>query len=398
MFSTSLKPKPPGPFIRAIRVIRGFRSRPAPDHQNKSETHAGAFTSLQGKKGGSMRRSAALATACLLLAGLVLPLWGQLRLPQRSRRPVPPPPAAAQDQQAETTIKVDVNLVSFPVTVTDGYGRFVASLRRENFQLFEDGVSQGISLFHNEIVPVSVGIVIDTSGSMVDKIRQAADALEHFVNTIQPDDDVFLMRFAGTVELELDFTGNRELFSQAAHRLQARGATRLYNALAEAIEKVEHGRHRKRAILLITDGNDTSSQMRFDDVLDMARQSEVLIYSMGIGHDERGSFGHGRWRQHEDRVDMRVLEAIADASGGRAFHLEAAHRGAVDMIDQAAQQVSAELRRQYTIGYYPSNTARDGSYRRIELRTNTPGVQVRHRRGYYSARDLTADVPARPLR
>ncbi len=348
-----------------------------------------------------MRHATALLLLLLLLFCLAAsPAAAQGRRPGLSRRPpapapapaAPAPPAGVEPATPETTIKVDVNLVTFPATVTDAYGRYVGSLRPEHFTLLEDGAPQGISLFHNEIVPVSVGVVIDTSGSMVDKIDEAADALVHFVNTIQPDDDVFLIRFAGSVELELDFTGNRALFAQAAHRLEARGSTRLYDALAEALEKVSHGRHRKKAIVLITDGNDTSSQVRFNEVLEMARQSEVLVYCMGIGHGERGSFGHGRWHQHDDGVDMRVLEAIADATGGRAFQLERAHRGGADLIDQAAQEISTELRQQYTVGYYPTNAARDGTFRRIALRANVPGLSVRHRRGYYAPKEIAAQA------
>lgn len=338
-----------------------------------------------------MRRLALLLMVVivwLLPAGPPATAQTQRRTVPQSRPPQQPPQASGiEPVTEETTFKVDVNLVTFPATITDGYGRYIASLRRDQLTLFEDGVRQAISLFHNEIVPVSVGIVIDTSGSMIDKIAQAADALEHFVNTIQPDDDVFLMRFAGTVELELDFTGNRELFSRVAHRLQPVGATRLYDALAEALDKVERGRHRKKAILLISDGNDTSSHIGFEEVLEMARQSEVLVYSMGIGAEERGSFRYRRLPQRQDRVDMRVLEAISDGTGGRAFHLD---RGA-GMIDHAAQQVSAELRQQYTVGYYPTNPARDGTFRRVELRANLSGVNVRHRRGYYAPKELTAE-------
>ncbi len=242
---------------------------------------------------------------------------------------LPVSPAPIEPTTPETTIRVDVNLVSFPATVTDRYRRYVGSLRRQDFTLYEDGVPQEIAVFHNEIVPVSVGVVIDTSGSMVDKIQEAADALTHFVNTIQPEDDVFLIRFARTVELELDFTANRALFRQAAYRLRARGSTRLYDALAEALDKVRSGLHQKKAIVLITDGNDTSSFVGFEEVLEMARRSEVLVYGMGIGHRRRGLLGelrrHARRRPGQDRVDMRVLGAICGATGGFAFHLENAH-------------------------------------------------------------------------
>ena len=314
------------------------------------------------------------------------------------------PPAAAQTRRPvrapiepavpETTIRVDVNLVSFPATVTDHYGRYVGSLRRQDFTLYEDGAPQRIAVFHHEIVPVSVGVVIDTSGSMADKIPEAADALTHFVNTIQPQDDVFLIRFARTVELELDFTANRALFRRAAHRLRARGSTRLYDALAEALDKVRSGRHQKKAIVLITDGNDTSSYVGFEELLEMARRSEVLVYAMGIGHGHRGMLGQilrrRRWRKGEDRVDMRVLRNIAGATGGLAFHLEYAHRPGADLIHEAAQEISSELRQHYTVGYYPTNAARDGTYRKIQLRADVPSLRVRHRHGYYAPQETAA--------
>ena len=337
-----------------------------------------------------MRQAAPLHVALLLLSCLPIShIAAQRRRPSPARIPPVATPAPVEPTTPETTIRVDVNLVGFPATVTDRYGRYVGSLRRENFTLLEDGVRQKIAVFHNEVVLVSVGVVIETSGSMADKLHEATDAVEHFVNTIQPDDDVFLMRFARTVKLKLDFTGNRERFSRVVHRLRARGSTRLYDALAEALEKVRGGRHWKKALLLITDGNDTASDRRFGEVLEMARRSEVLIYCMGIGHGQRGSFGHGRL-QHPDRVDMHVLEAIADATGGRAFHLEYAHRPGVDLIDQAAQEISTELRQHYTIGYYPTNGARDGTYRGIRLVANRPSLVVRHRRGYYAPRETAA--------
>ena len=344
----------------------------------------------------------------VILAGTLLPLLLLLSPARAQQRTAAAPPRGrpaaapvAGDDLGLGAIKVDVSLVSFPATVTDPQGRFIPSLRRQDFTLLEDGRQQAISVFHDEVAPVSVGIVIDTSGSMDNKLDQAVDALEHFVRTIQPDDDVFLMRFAGDVALELDSTGNRELFSRAARRLEARGATRLYDALAEALEKVARGRHQKKALLLITDGNDTSSLVAFDQVLEHARQSEVLVYCMGIAPDYRASrqprvvwnrrgrviVRGGGGSGARDRVDMGVLEAIADATGGRAFYVENAHAGGRDAIDASAQLVSAELRHQYTIGYYPTNAARDGAFRKIRLVANVPGVDVRHRRGYYAPKE-----------
>jgi Ca-activated chloride channel family protein len=372
---------------------------------------------------------------CLFALVTLLPALSagaQLRLP-----PSRPPDGAtaqaeAQSPQAQTTIRVDVNLVSFPVTATDSHGRFVGTLRREDFRLLEDGIQQTVAVFHNEVMPVSMGIVVDTSGSMANKLPQAVDALEHFVRTIQPDDDVFLMRFSSAVQLMLDFTADRDLFSRAARRLRANGATRLYDALADALDKVRRGRHQKKALLLITDGEDTSSGINFQEVLDLARGSEVMVYCIGIGQRERGEgesrggstpqgrsggggpggsrpgqgfpfpfpipgipggrqpvpSGGGRAGSRVDleTVDMHVLEAIADATGGRAFHLQRVDRSGQDSIDATAQRISDELRHQYALGYYPSNSAHDGTYRRIELTTNLAEIYLRYRRGYYAPR------------
>lgn len=361
----------------------------------------------------------ALIAMCLL----TLPVAAQLRLPPSPRSSYPAATAPESQQDGATTIRVDVNLVQFPVTVTDGYGRYVGTLGPQHFRLYEDGAPQRIALFKRESVPVSVGIVIDTSGSMVPKLDQAVDALDHFVDTIQPDDDVFLMRFSSNVELMLDFTNDRQLFHSAARQLRAVGATRLYDAIADAIEHIRGGRHQKKALLVITDGQDTSSSVGFQEVLRMAQQSEVLLYCIGIGQRERTNPSRrfpmfpllqqrrwpGNWpipwpiptpgspripsqrnpgRNDEyDTVDMRVLEALADATGGRAFHLDNIGGNGPYSIDSTAQQVSAELRQQYTVGYYPTNAARDGTYRRIELQAAVAGVNVRHRRGYYAPSD-----------
>lgn len=302
------------------------------------------------------------------------------------------PGAVAQTPSTQNpTIKVDVNLVTFSATLFDQSGLYRGPLRREDLSLSEDGVPQSISVFHKETVPVSVGVLIDTSGSMLEKLPQAVNALEHFVRTIQPDDDVFLMSFASSVELEQDFTGNRPLFSQAAHRMQARGSTRLYDALAEALDKVNQGRHRKKALVLITDGRDTFSYIHFNEILETARQSEILVYSIGIGN--RGDVTPGqisRGGDVDDPVDMAVLNAIGDATGGRAFYLENTRSGNLDQLDRTAQEISTELREQYTVGYYSTNGRHDGTFRTIRLTSKLPGVQVRHRRGYYSPSETSA--------
>lgn len=295
-------------------------------------------------------------------------------------------PAVAQASPDELpTIKVDVQLVTLTATIEDRSGRPVTNLRKEDFVVYEEGAPQQISVFHDdERVPVSVGILFDTSGSMVDKIDDVQDAVEHFVRTTNPEDDIFLIEFNRRTRLVEDFTGDRERLRRAIGSLRPGGATALYDAVAEGLQHLQAGKHKKKALLLITDGNDTSSDASLREVVATAQQSEALIYAMGIGHGERGVFGHLRGI-FKDEVDVDVLRQLAQITGGRAILVEGEHRrGGADVIDQSAQEVGAELRGQYTLGYYPTNRAKDGSYRRIRIEVRNPQYVVRTRPGYFA--------------
>jgi Ca-activated chloride channel family protein len=172
--------------------------------------------------------------------------------------------------------------------------------------------------------------------------------------------------------------------------LQASGGTALYDAVIEGIEHARRGRHRKKALILITDGNDTASERDEGDAVDMVRRSEVLVYALGIGHGERGSFGHGLFGSafgHSDAVDMRTLRRLADPTGGRAYELDNPHRGGVDRIDQTVIDIARELRVQYTVGYYPTNRRKDGKFRRLTIEAIRPGLTVRARSGYWAPRE-----------
>lgn len=286
--------------------------------------------------------------------------------------------------QEASPLRVNVDLVTLTATVTSRSGHYVGGLQKSDFLIYEDGVLQEIANFESREVPISLGIIFDTSGSMVDKIEDVQDAVKHFVHTVNPQDEIFVLRFASDVRLVEDFTSDRARLERAVASLEARGSTHLYDAIAEGLEIVSHGRYSKKALLVVTDGNDTESSAELDDVLEAARKAEVLIYCLGIGHGEPGSYGHtpGAFK---DEVDIDVLNAFAEATGGKAYLLEAAHRGGRDLIEEACEEVSAELRQQYTLAYYPTNTARDASYRRIRVATRNPDYLVRTRAGYYAA-------------
>ena len=166
--------------------------------------------------------------------------------------------------------------------------------------------------------------------------------------------------------------------------------TRMGAAIRHATTSLARERAYHRLLLLLTDGNDTASQMSRRDATELASSSEVLVYSLGIGHGERGSFGHLSFG-HSDTVDIRVLEGFSTVTGGRAYMLEDAHRGGVDRIDEAVREVASELRQQYTLGYYPSNTNKDGGYRRIRIETTKPGYTIRTRAGYRAQGPLSSN-------
>lgn len=308
-------------------------------------------------------------------------LFAMLLISGRVQAPSQPAPSGSQQFPP---FKVDVELVTLTATVEDAEGRSVAGLNQQDFQIFEDDVPQQISVFHNdEKVPISLGILFDTSGSMVDKIEGVEDAVLHFIETTIPEDEIFLTRFGNNdVQVVQDFTADRQQLRSALGRLRPRGGTPLYDAVITGLQFLQHGRHKKKALLIVTDGNDTTSRASLREAAASAQQSEAILYALGIGHGEQGSFGHSEG--FNDEVDESALRSLTDPSGGRTIVLQGAHRrGGVDVVDQAAQQVGMELRGQYTLAYHPTNKAKDGTYRRIQIKLAAhPGYSVRTRAGY----------------
>ena len=293
-------------------------------------------------------------------------------------------------------VRVDVRLVNVVVTVTDSHGRYIPNLTEDDFILEEDGRAQHISHFSQDRnVPVGVGILLDTSGSMDRKIRTAVDAVDRFVRRVHPDDEIFLMTFSGRPVLRQDFTNDREKLSEALKRIIPTGGTTLYDAMAEGVTKVASSHHAKRAILLITHGQDTASGARLDDVLESIRISDLVVYPIGIspltyakGADRNAwgwplpalITGKAGVQAKRDEVDMSVLRAFAENSGGRAFLLAESLIGRGSQIEKILDAIAEELRSQYTLGYYPPR-ADDGRYHTIRIRTRT-GDAVRARHGY----------------
>lgn len=225
----------------------------------------------------------------------------------------------------------------------------------------------------------------------MDKIDDVQDAVVHFADTINRDDDIFLMRFSSNAVIVLDSTSDREQFKRAVRGLEPGGSTALYDAVIDGLDRLQSSKQKKKALLLITDGRDTASRSSLAEVIARAKRTEAIIYALGIGHGDKGSFGHEDVGDINDTVDMTALRQLSESTGGTATLLEGKHKkNGVDQVDQAALAVSAELRAQYTIGYYSTNEDKDGAFRRIVVRPVNENLQARTRAGYIPPKQMQA--------
>ena len=282
-------------------------------------------------------------------------------------------------------LKVDVPLVNVVATITDDKGRYVANLSPDDLIVEEDGEPQTIAHFTQaRDLPVSVGIVLDTSASMEPKISTATSAVEHFIRTIHAGDDVFLMTFSTLPVLQQDFTSDREKLARVLRGRGVHGSTALYDALVAGLRKIKSGKHQKKAILLISDGDDTLSSNSFESAALAVRESELLVYALGIAPSGLGTISEPPTAKGSaESVDMDVLHAFADSSGGKAWLVSGQKDSRTNQIQEALDEIASELRNQYSIGYYPSHPLNDGKWHRIRIRLKNPQYQVRARKEYY---------------
>ena len=298
-----------------------------------------------------------------------------------------------------------VELVNVTVTVTDGSGRFVPGLREDDFIVYDDGVAQPISHFDSERVPVSLGIAIDTSGSMAgEKMHSARAALERFLfDLLDARDEIFLYRFSEHPELVQDWTTDRRRLSRALGYLSPRGGTALYDTVADALPLAQSGQHRKRALVVISDGNDTNSATDARDLSRIVRETEVMVYAVGLEGGESAPrrtntvrlpiplpFPGGRgpvigfpptntrgiYSNRGDASNIRALRELTDESGGRTEVVRT-----VGDIDPATASIADELSRQYYLGYASPHQG-DGRWHSIRVELRDRGYRVRARRGY----------------
>ena len=290
---------------------------------------------------------------------------------------------------AEQQLRGGVLVVNVVATVVDGKGRTVPNLTSEDFIIEEDGQPQAIThLLPSADLPISIGVIIDTSLSMQSKIRTAQRAVDRFLSIIHKDDEIFVMTFAMRASVIADFTSDRTTLTNALLAgVNLSGGTSLYDSLHQALQKVQQGRYEKKAVLLVTDGEDTTSATRFDKALQFIREAEMLVYSIGIkgapGFDMGTDPFSGNARSNTPNyttVDMKVLNRFGEASGGKAWEISEAAFG--KKMDAVLDTLAAELRSQYSIGYYPNRSKKDGKWHSVRLRMKNPDYSVRGRKEY----------------
>ena len=294
--------------------------------------------------------------------------------------------AQADDQKLDrdNTIKVDTDLVLLDVSVIDQNNNQVFDLKKEDFQIFEDKILQPIETLSRAEVPVSLGLVIDTSGSMRSKLQNVSDAALDIVKQMKLDDEAFVSQFKAEPELLKEFTSDREEIEDAIGEMFTSGGTSLLDAIiATADYAHEKGKNRRKALIVITDGLERNSSVKEKEVLDAMKEDEVQVYLVGFIDEEddtKSFFGKSPAKKARE-----LLTRLADDSGGRAFFPRE-----VGEMPAIAAQIARDIRTQYLLSYYPTNDKRDGSFRTVKVavapRENRKLI-ARSRQGYYARKE-----------
>jgi Ca-activated chloride channel homolog len=303
--------------------------------------------------------------ALILLFTLALPLLAQT--------PTPPP--------RTPTFGVEIEVINLTVSVTDSRSRYVTDLKNDDFAVFEDGIRQDLSIFRHEDIPISMVLVLDTSASMDEKLSTAQQAAIRFAKTLRPQDNAQVMQFNDRTTVLQEFTAEHPKLEDAIKRTEASGPTALHNALYVALKDLNKLKKaselRRRAIILLSDGEDTASLVNDEQVLELARKTEIAIYAISL----RPSRVPERNRQQFSQA-VHLLTALSRETGGQVFF-----PNSLSELDTVYDRIAEELRTQYSLGYVSSNARRDGKWRRVVVRAPTrEGLTIRHKIGYYAPR------------
>jgi Ca-activated chloride channel homolog len=288
------------------------------------------------------------------------------------------PPPYGTPQSKSYTLKKNVDMVRLPITIVDKNGNFVPGLTQDNFRVIEDKTPQKISAFTHADIPISVGLIIDNSGSMRSKRARVNAAAMTFVQTSNPQDEMFVVNFNDEYYLDMDedFSNDPKVLKAALERIDSRGGTALYDALLGSMNHLKKGTREKRVLLVVTDGEDNSSDHNLAYTVQKLEQSNVIVYAIGLFTKSDDSWA-------DMRQGKKALLALTEASGGEAFF-----PNTVDQADSICTRIAQDIRSQYMVGYYPQNETRNGAFRTVKVElTGVHGMgklTVRTRPGYYA--------------
>ena len=282
--------------------------------------------------------------------------------------------SSLSQEQGRYQFRVTVDLISLNVTVTDNRDRFVTDLLEEDFSIYEDGIAQDVSVFSREDLPIRMVLLIDTSASMDEKMSFAQKAAVNFVHEMKDDDLTEVVEFGSKPHVLQPFTADVEKLNRAIRMTQAGGTTQLYNALYISLKGLSRRRQdiRRQAIVVLSDGEDTSSLVTFARVMELAKETDVTIYTISLRHEG------GRRSRAFSEAEF-VLKKLAEETGGQWFFPEQ-----IEELTDVYARIAAELKNQYNIGYVSNNPKRDGSWRRVVVQSTYPNLRVRTKLGYYA--------------
>lgn len=305
--------------------------------------------------------------------------------PRVMPQPEPSKPTAPSPADLDPSLKthtkpmrVDVDLVLVPVTITDPMNRLVTGLERDNFVLMDNGQKQEIRHFSSEDAPISLGVIFDMSGSMEDKVGKAKEAVLEFCKTANPEDEFFLIAFHDRPEVISDFTQSIEQIQGQLIYAMPRGRTALMDAIYLALNKMKEAKHQKKALLILSDGGDNHSRYTEGEIKSLVKEADVQIYAIGMFSYAPATL--------EEQTGPLTLSAITDVTGGRTFTIDNPNE-----LSDVATKIGIELRNQYVLGYRPNTPARDGKWRKIKVKLNAPKglppLSVYAKTGYYAPTD-----------
>lgn len=322
------------------------------------------------------RVGVAAAAAALMLCATAPPAASTAQ----TQTPPPAQGAPGGTGQQQPSFRAGVELVSLNVIVTESGGKYVTDLNQEDFNVFEDGVKQDVTFFTKTNLPIALALLLDTSASMDVKLSTAQEAAIGFARKLREQDLAEVVDFDSRVVVLQPFTNNAAELESAIRKTAAGGSTSLYNAIYIALKDLKKAvaknvdEIRRQAIVVLSDGEDTSSLLPFEEVLDLTKRSETAIYAIGLRSPENGALQSKGFREAEF-----VLRQLSQETGGRAFF-----PNHINELSAVYGQISDELSSQYTVGYTSRNPKRDGSWRRVVVRVNRPNSTARTKQGYFA--------------